>query len=114
MTSEYGGKNVRTPGNGNGSKNSDSRTTGEADNVKRLLGSSDMSIDDQIAMHLVDCDQCRESIQHLRPIGLGQKSGHCETYWELQLMRARYEGAVNNIVAYNEFGNEAPKGRPLE
>jgi hypothetical protein len=77
-----------------------------------MVGS--FSIDDAIAMHLVDCDQCRHAIENLRPVAIGQKSGHCNTYWHLQIMRANYEGKVNNVVAYTEYGDEAPKGRPLE
>jgi hypothetical protein len=77
-----------------------------------MIGS--FSIDDAIAMHLVDCDQCRHAIEDLRPVGLGQKSGLCDAYWNLQKIRADYEGRVNNIVAYTELGDEAPKGRPLE
>lgn len=99
-------------------ENSKESWTGNRDdfqnNAGTLIGSGEVSIDDMIAMHLIDCDQCRESIQQLRPRGLGQKSGHCGTYWQLQLMRAQYEGEVNNIVAYTEYGDEARKGRPLE
>lgn len=84
----------------------------EAANVPLRVGS--FSIDDAIAMHLIDCGQCRNAIENLRPVGLGQKSGHCDTYWQLQLMRADYEGAVNNIVAYDESGNEARKGGSLQ
>lgn len=78
-----------------------------------LIGSSNITIDDAIAMHLIDCDQCRKAIQSLTPVPIGGRSGHCDAYWQLQLMRARYEGKVNNIVAYTEHGDEAQKGRPL-
>lgn len=84
------------------------------DNAGSLLGSSSVTIDDMIAMHLVDCAQCHDAVVNLRPVALGQKSGHCDTYWQLQLQRANYEGAVNNIVARTEYGDEAKKGRPLE
>jgi hypothetical protein len=76
-----------------------------------MIGS--FSIDDAIAMHLVDCSQCHNAIVNLRPVSIGQKSGHCDTYWELQRMRAEYEGAVNNVVAYTEYGDEARKGGDL-
>jgi len=65
-------------------------------------------IDTAIQMHLVDCVQCRDATEKSRPVQLGQKSGHCNQYWQLQLMRADYEGAVNNIVAHTELGDEAP------
>jgi hypothetical protein len=112
MGQEYGGRNASGRENGGQSSHSDSPTIKAAGGVPLAVGS--FSIDDAIAMHLVDCDQCREAIQNLRPVPMGGKSGHCDTYWELQLMRARYEGEVNNIVAYTELGDEAPKGRALE
>jgi hypothetical protein len=72
-----------------------------------------MALNDAIAMHLLSCTQCREAIEHLRPVPLGGKSGHCSDYWQLQLMRAQWEGNQNNIVAYTEFGDAARKSRPL-
>ena len=110
--SEHGSNSVDSPENLKGSWNGNRDDF--RNNAGTLIGSGEMSIDDIIAMHLVDCDQCRESIQQLRPLGLGQKSGHCGSYWDLQLLRARYEGEVNNIVAFTEYGDEARKGRPLE
>lgn len=114
MASGYGGKPASTPGNGSPSSSSDSPITQAAANVSRLLGSSDITIDDVIAMHLIDCSQCREASERRKPVALGQKSGHCNSYWELQLMRAKHEGRVNNIVAYTEYGDEARKGGALE
>lgn len=67
-----------------------------------------LSIDDLIAMHLVNCDQCREAPFRDKKRRLGEKSSHCDTYWQLQLDRADYEGRVNNIVAHTEHGDEAP------
>jgi hypothetical protein len=72
------------------------------------------TIDDAIRMHLVDCSQCRDFIENGRPVGLGMRSGHCGTYWQLQLMRSDHEGKANNIVAYTELGDEARKGGPLQ
>lgn len=71
------------------------------------------TIDDMITLHLLNCDQCREAAsKDLRKRGhpprLGEKSGHCDTYWQLQLDRANYEGKINNIVAHTEYGDEAP------
>jgi hypothetical protein len=82
-------------------------------NARTLVGSSEPSIDDMIGMHLVDCDQCRKA-SLAPPVAIGQKSGHCDTYWQLQLMRAQHEGSVNNIVAYTEYGDETQKGGGLE
>jgi hypothetical protein len=83
-------------------------------NASILADSSDMTLDEAIAWHLVDCDQCRKVAEIARPVGLGMKSGHCDTYWALQLLRANFEGTVNNIVAHTEYGDEAPKRGRLE
>jgi hypothetical protein len=116
--------------NDNGSNSADSAENSKpsssggrfnsANDARTLVGSSDVTIDDMISMHLVDCSQCREFAANSRPIpniprvGVTAKDGHCGTYWQLQLMRAKYEGSVNNIVAYTEHGDEAPKGANLE
>jgi hypothetical protein len=65
-------------------------------------------------MHLVDCSQCRDATEHNKPVGLGGKSRLCSEYWHLQMMRANYEGAVNNVVAHTEHGDEAPKMGQLD
>lgn len=113
MATEYGGRNAGQPENTGQSSRSDSSSINSAVSVPLLVGSSDITIDDAIAMHLIDCDQCRKAIQTLTPVAIGEKSGHCDTYWQLQLMRAEYEGKINNIVAYTEHGDEARKSRPL-
>jgi hypothetical protein len=82
--------------------------------VSAKLQVSGYDIDDAIGMHLVDCSQCRAATERGMPVAIGQKSGHCDAYWQLQLMRADYEGQRNNVVAYTEFGDEAPKSRPLD
>jgi hypothetical protein len=69
-------------------------------------------IDDMIAMHLLQCDQCRKAIEG-RPVGLGQKSGMCDDYWQLQTIRADVEGKANNIVAHTEYGDEVRRSHPL-
>lgn len=86
-------------------------TSSEANTTPLQVGS--FSIDDAIQMHLVDCDQCRRAIEQLKPRGLGQKTGLCDTYLHMQMMRADYEGKVNNIVAHTEEGDEVQRGRPL-
>lgn len=103
--------NAEPPENGNGSSRKTSR--GRLENAGTVQGFSDVTPDEMIGMHLIDCDQCRKA-SLARPVAIGQKSGHCDTYWQLQLMRAHHEGSANNIVAYTEFGDEARKGRPLE
>jgi anthranilate/para-aminobenzoate synthase component I len=66
-----------------------------------------ITIDDLIKLHLLNCDQCRESPHRDIKRRLGERSSHCDTYWQLQLDRANYEGQVNNIVAHTEHGDEA-------
>lgn len=102
---------AEVPENGNGS--SPKMSPGGRENAAIVQGFSDVTADEMIGMHLIDCDQCRKA-SLAKPVAIGQKSGHCGTYWQLQLMRAQHEGSANNIVAYTEFGDEAPKGRPLE
>jgi hypothetical protein len=109
--SESGSNSADSAANSNPSSNGGKFNS--ANDARTLTGFSDVSIDDMIGMHLVDCSQCRDAIRR-GPVAIGQKSGHCDAYWQLQLMRAKYEGSVNNIVAYTEHGDEAQKGRPLE
>lgn len=112
MASDNGSNSAAGPENWKLSRNRPSN--GDTNNdVPTLLGSSSIGLDEVISMHLIDCDQCRKAIAS-KPVALGQKSGHCDTYWQLQLMRAEHEGRVNNIVAYTEFGDEARKGGSLE
>lgn len=113
MAKPHGGNSADNPANMSESSEHPHTWEWETDALT-LTGFSEPTLDDQIAMHLVDCSQCRDAVMRLKPVGLGQKSGHCDTYWQLQTMRAKYEGRVNNIVARTEYGDEAPKGRNLE
>lgn len=112
MEKESGASPARQPANRNASSNSGFDTTYRE--ASAALGIDSSSIDDVIQMHLVDCVQCQHAITTLRPRAIGQKTGLCDQYLQLQLLRAQYEGKVNNIVAYTEYGDEAQKGRPLE
>lgn len=111
MANPHGGNSAEQPENFKQSLNSPYGPTQTEATV--ALGSGSFSIDDAIAMHLVDCDQCRTAASHGRPVAIGQRSGLCGTYWQLQLMRAKVEGKVNNIVAHTEYGDEAPTGGTL-
>lgn len=64
-------------------------------------------IDAAIQMHLVDCDRCRYAYERQTPRRLGQKTGLCDEYLHLQLLKAEYEGKINNVVAHTEYGDEA-------
>jgi hypothetical protein len=87
-------------------------TADEAKSLPLVVGG--MTVDDAISAHLLECVTCRDVTEHAKPVRLGQKSGHCSTYWHLQLLRANYEGKINNIVAHTELGDEAPKMGQLE
>lgn len=66
-------------------------------------------LSDRITDHIAHCSECHPSD---RPVALGQESGLCEGYWDMVEAWARDEGYVNNIVARDEYGNEAPKNSP--
>ena len=86
-----------------------------ADEAKTLpLFIGGVAIDDLIAMHLSNCDTCRAATEKGKPARLGKKTALCTEYLHLQLMRAKYEGRVNNIVAHTELGDEAPIRGQLE
>jgi hypothetical protein len=109
-SNEYGGIDAQSPETPSELSGQQSPEIMPA-SVPLQIGSSD--IDDVIAKHLIDCDQCREGIGK-GPVKLGEKSRHCDQYWHLQLLRARYEGKINNIVAHTELGDEAPIRGKLE
>lgn len=86
--------------------------TDEARSQPLIVGG--VTIDDAIVMHLIDCDTCLAVTERSGPLRLGQKTALCTTYLHLQILRANYEGKVNNIVAHTELGDEAPKMGQLE
>ena len=112
--SEYSGNPAQTGmGNSESSNGKLARPnvsdTGNPLMVDSFSGSA-ITIDDAIQMHLIDCDQCRAAVNG-RPLGniqppTGSRDKHCGQYWQLQLMRAEYEGKVNNIVSHTEDGWE--------
>lgn len=112
MVNEYGGNS----GDAGKSKLSSNRLFGGETQRNAAIpdGSSSVTLDEAIQMHLIDCDQCRRVSITAKPVAIGQKSGHCDTYWAMMLLRAEFEGKVNNIVAHNEYGDEAPKRGRLE
>lgn len=113
---ESGNRNVPRRENRSGLLNGDFGTGAEEviAGATILVGSSEFLIDDAIQMHLVDCEQCRHATEHMKPKAVGQKTGLCDVYLHLQILRAQYEGRTNNIVSHTEYGDEAPKGRGLE
>jgi hypothetical protein len=111
VAAKYGDSSANQPESRNVSANSGYDITRVEATAALGIGSSSLS--DVIQMHLVDCEQCRKAVLS-GPVGIGQRSKHCADYWQLQLMQAQYEGRVNNVVAYTEHGDEAPKGGELE
>jgi hypothetical protein len=67
------------------------------------------SLNDAVQEHVNSCSQCSKLIKSLRPIGLGATSPLCSEYWRIIREWSDTEGYVNNIVAHDEYGNEAPR-----
>lgn len=63
---------------------------------------------DVLNEHINGCQNCQETSQR-KPNGLGQISRLCFKYQDLVQDWAELEGLVNNIVAHDEYGNEAPR-----
>lgn len=64
---------------------------------------------DLIAEHFSSCHVCTPSE---RPVSMGQESGLCDDYWRMVEAWARNEGHLNNVVAQDEYGNQAPRTLP--
>jgi hypothetical protein len=59
-----------------------------------------------LADHLAHCSSC---VPDQRPVGLGGESLLCGVYWDLVQEWSDREGNLNNIVAHDEYGNDAPR-----
>lgn len=64
------------------------------------------SLHELLSEHLGNCSQCQVEIQK-GPNGMGMHSRLCSDYQFIISMWADSEGKVNNIVAHDEYGNEA-------
>lgn len=58
--------------------------------------------------HISTCGKCQETLEK-KPQGLGQLSRLCFEYQDLIQDWSIIEGELNNIVAHDEYGNEAPR-----
>lgn len=67
-----------------------------------------LPLNDVLNEHLSTCQICQEDMTR-RPKGLGQISRLCFEYQDIIQDWSRLEAIVNNIVAHDEFGNEAPR-----
>lgn len=66
------------------------------------------SLHEMLSEHLQTCKDCQAQIEQ-KPKGLGQASQFCFKYLAIIARWADNEGEVNNIVAHDEYGNEASK-----
>lgn len=62
-----------------------------------------------ITEHLNNCSKCNPPF---KPIKLGEKAGFCSDYWDMIAEWSDREGQVNNVVAHDEYGNQAPRNLP--
>jgi hypothetical protein len=62
---------------------------------------------DRLTDHLANCSECQATIKSKTPLGIGTISKHCSEYQRIISEWAEHEGAVNNIVAHDEYGNQA-------
>jgi hypothetical protein len=66
------------------------------------------SLGELLKRHLQTCSECSNVVTG-KPVGIGQPSPFCFEYREIIRKWADSEGAVNNIVAQDEYGNIAPR-----
>lgn len=69
-------------------------------------------LSDVLANHLTGCEQCKQASEQARPVPnlnpFGQMTTKlCPEWFKIIAEYAKQEGKVNNIVARDEFGNEA-------
>lgn len=76
------------------------------ENDSLSTSSDNVPLHESIMAHLQTCSQCRKTSRAL-PNGLGMKSQFCSEYLDIFRQWAKEEGEVNNIVAHDEYGNQA-------
>lgn len=64
------------------------------------------SLGERLARHLENCSECQSTLTK-RPKGFGTTTELCSSYQAIIAEWANQEGWVNNIVAHDEYGNEA-------
>lgn len=66
------------------------------------------SLHERLTEHLQTCSECQAVTENrTRPLGMGMSSPLCSRYRAIIQEWADSEGAINNIVAHDEFGNPA-------
>lgn len=83
----------------------DQRTNSASSNAKLSQETTGPLLTDLIRDHFSSCKECNPNS---RPVSLGQESGLCADYWTMVQDWAQNEGHLNNVVAHDEFGNDAP------
>lgn len=72
------------------------------------IWSDERPLHEQLADHLENCSECQASLQaRTKPMGFGMKTTLCSRYQDIVAVWAEMEGRKNNIVAHDEYGNQA-------
>lgn len=69
-------------------------------------------LSDVLQKHLTGCEQCQSSLEK-KPARLGENPVLCSEWFNILRDYAQTEGQVNNIVAHDEYANNAIKGQAL-
>lgn len=70
--------------------------------------SGDRPLSELLSEHLRTCSDCQPVIESkTRPYGFGMVSRLCFKYQDIIATWSDKEGEINNIVAHDEFGNQA-------
>jgi hypothetical protein len=89
--------------------NGDSVSSGgqQSPNDTTSTSTENPPLSEQVQNHLTGCKYCQQSLT-MGPAGLGQSNQLCSEYWAIIRAWSAREGEVNNIVAHDEYGNQAP------
>lgn len=94
---------------------SDTRNGFESSETQPSVNDSDStstekpSLHVRLSKHLETCSQCQSVIQSKSPTGFGMTGQLCSEYQDIIQEWANEEGAINNIVDHDEYGNQASK-----
>lgn len=97
-------KNNGASNTGNGTESSDQPTlTNDSDSTS----TDGPPLHERLVTHLANCSECQATVKSKTPLGIGTLSRLCSEYRSIISEWADSEGAVNNIVAHDEYGNRA-------
>jgi hypothetical protein len=63
-------------------------------------------LNDELSEHLDGCETCQAGVK-AKPVAIAAKPQLCSKWFAIIQKWADKEGAINNIVAHDEYGNEA-------